>query len=38
MWLIDVWQFAQMVAETSWKSTRPPLSLPAIEANGQTPV
>src|SRR5262249_47561733 len=38
MWLIVEWQFAQMTACVSWKFTRPPLSVPAIELNGHTPV
>src|SRR5690242_555036 len=41
MWLIVVWQFAQMTADVSWKSTRPvpPLSMVvAIDLNGHTPV
>src|SRR5260221_13604588 len=38
MWLIVEWQFAQMTACVSWKLMRPPLSVPAIDANGHTPV
>ena len=40
MWLIVEWQFAQMTADMSWKSTRPvpPCLAIAIDWNGHTPV
>src|SRR5262249_35682559 len=34
-WFEVEWQLAQMAEEVSWKSTRPPLSAPAMDAKGQ---